>query len=119
MPKKGEIAMSSSYLLLKENNQEAISSKSSSTTQTILQEDANASSTLSTLQTLEWSLSDVLILTLILVSINVFFKLIEKLLDYLREKFHAYRSKTDTAQDKAKECSHSIQSHSNTLKDLK
>lgn len=90
--------MSASYLLLKENNQEAILSKNLSTNQTILQEDANASSTLSTLQTLEWSLSDVLILTLILVSINVFFKLIEKLLDYLREKFHAYCSKKKSAE---------------------
>ena len=90
--------MSASYLLLKENNQEAILSKNLSTNQTILQEDANASSTLSTLQTLEWSLSDVLILTLILVSINVFFKLIEKLLDYLREKFHAYRSKKESSE---------------------
>jgi len=90
--------MSVSYLLLKENNQEAILSKNLSTNQTILQEDANASSTLSTLQTLEWSLSDVLILTLILVSINVFFKLIEKLLDYLREKFHAYRSKKKSSE---------------------
>lgn len=99
--------MSSNYLLLKENNQEAILSKNLSTNQTILQEDANASSTLSTLQTLEWSLSDVLILTLILVSINVFFKLIEKLLDYLREKFHAYHSKTHTAHNEAKENSSS------------
>ena len=89
--------MSASYLLLKENNQEALS-QSSSINQTILKEDANASSTLSTLQTLEWSLSDVLILTLILVSINVFFKLIEKLLDYLREKFHAYHSKKKSSE---------------------
>lgn len=89
--------MSASYLLLKENNQEALS-QSSSINQTILKEDANASSSLSALKTLEWSLSDVLILTLILVSINVFFKLIEKLLDYLREKFHAYRSKKKSSE---------------------
>ena len=90
--------MSASYLLLKENNQEALS-QSSSINQTILkEEDANASSSLSALKTLEWSLSDVLILTLILFSINVLFKLIEKGLDYLREKFHAYCSKKKSAE---------------------
>ena len=90
--------MSSSYLLLKENNQEAILSKSASNNQTLLHKDANASSALSTLQTLEWSINDVLILTLILFSINVLFKLIEKLLDYLREKIHAYRSKKKNSE---------------------
>ena len=89
--------MSASYLLLKENNQEALS-QSSSINQTILKEDANASSSLSALKTLEWSLSDVLILTLILFSINVLFKLIEKGLDYLRERFHAYCSKKKSAE---------------------
>ena len=53
--------MSSNYLLLKENNQDAILSKHSSNNQTILIEDANASSTLPTLKTLELGLSDLLI----------------------------------------------------------
>ncbi len=81
--------MSASYLLLKENKQDALSQSTSNN------------------QTLEWSVSDVLILTLILFSINVLFKLIEKLLDYLREKFHAYHSKTHTAHNEAKENSSS------------
>lgn len=90
--------MSANYLLLKENKQEAILSKNPSNNQTILIEDANASSALSTLQTLEWSINDVLILTLILFSINVLFKLIEKLLDYLRARFHDYRSKKKNSE---------------------
>ena len=81
--------MSASYLLLKENKQDALSQSTSNN------------------QTLEWSVSDVLILTLILFSINVLFKLIEKLLDYLREKFHACHSKTHTAHNEAKENSSS------------
>ena len=113
--------MSASYLLLKENKQEETLFQSPSNNQTLLEEDANASSALSTLQTLEWSVSDILILTLILFSINVLFKLIEKLLDYLREKFHAYHSKTDTVHDEAKEnsstSSNSTQSSSESLKD--
>lgn len=113
--------MSASYLLLKENKQEETLSKSPSNNQTVLHKDANASSALSTLQTLEWSINDVLILTLILFSINVLFKLIEKLLDYLREKFHAYRSKTHTVYDEAKEnnstSSNSIQNSSESSKD--
>ena len=112
--------MSVSYLLLKENKQDALT-QSSSMNQTVLHKDANASSALSTLQTLEWSINDVLILTLILFSINVLFKLIEKLLDYLREKFHAYRSKTDTAHDEAQESSstssHNTQSSFESSKD--
>ncbi len=90
--------MSSNYLLLKENNQDAILSKNSSNNQTILIEDANASSTLPTLKTLELGLSDLLILTLVLLCINVLLKLIEKLLDSLRERFYAYRSKKKSAE---------------------
>ncbi|WNZ00275.1 hypothetical protein SUSP_002692 (plasmid) [Sulfurospirillum sp. 'SP'] len=108
--------MSTSYVLLKENKQEETLFQSPSNNQTVLHKDANASSALSTLQTLEWSMSDILILTLILFSINVLFKLIEKLLDYLREKFHAYPSKTDTAHHEAKENS-STQSSSESSKD--
>jgi len=95
--------MSASYLLLKENKQEAVLSKSASNNQTILIEDTNASSALSALQTIEWSINDVLILTLILFSINVSFKFIEKLLDYLRKKIHTLRSKTDTDCNETKE----------------
>ena len=98
--------MSASYLLLKENKQEALS-QSSSMNQTILKEDANISSIRSTFETMELSFSIFLILTLIFLSINVLFKLIEKLLDYLREKFHAYPSKTDTVHNEAKENSRS------------
>lgn len=109
--------MSASYLLLKENRQEALS-QSSSMNQTILKEDANTSSIRSTFETMELGFNIFLILTLILLSINVSFKLIEKLLDYLRKKIHDYRAKTDTAHDEAKESSSSTSSHnSKSLKD--
>ena len=108
--------MSASYLLLKENKQEETLFQSPSNNQTLLKEDANISSILSTFETMELSFSIFLILTLIFLSINVLFKLIEKLLDYLREKFHAYHSKTDTVYDEAKKNS-STQSSSESLKD--
>lgn len=112
--------MSANYLLLKENKQDALS-QSSSINQTILKEDANASSIRSTFETIELGFNIFLILTLIFLSINVLFKLIEKLLDYLKEKFHAYRSKTDTAHDEAKESSstssHNTQSSFESSKD--
>lgn len=121
MPKKRSvIAMSASYLLLKENKQEALS-QSATLNQTILKEDTNTSSTHSTFQTMELSLSIFLMLTLIFFSINVSFKLIEKLLDYLRGKIHTYCSKIDTVCDKTKESSNSVsnitQSCSSSSKD--
>ena len=100
MPKKRSvIAMSANYLLLKENKQEM----NTSMNQTILKEDANTSSNRSTFETMELSFTVFIILTLIFLSITVFFKLIGKLLDYLRKKLHTYCSKTSTACDKAKE----------------
>lgn len=82
--------MSASYLLLKENKQEALS-QSATLNQTILKEDTNTSSTHSTFQTMELSLSIFLMLTLIFFSINVLFKLIELLLGRMK-KFHRYCS---------------------------
>ena len=92
--------MSANYLLLKENKQEMNTSMNN---QTILKEDTHTSSNRSTFETMELSFSIFIMLTLIFLSITVFFKLIEKLLNYLREKIHTSFSKTDTACDKAKE----------------
>lgn len=89
--------MSSSYLLLKENKQDAIS-QNASNNQTVLHKDANTSSALSTLQTLEWSVSDVFILTLILFVVNVVMKLVEKLLDAIKKWVQT--SKTKRQEDK-------------------
>lgn len=83
--------MSASYLLLKENKQEALS-QSATLNQTILKEDTNTSSTHSTFQTMELSLSIFLMLTLIFFSINVLFKLTELLLGRMKKKFHRYCS---------------------------
>ena len=58
--------MSANYLLLKENNTQEALSQSSSMNQTIIHKDANASFTLVTPKTLEWNVSDVLIITAIL-----------------------------------------------------
>lgn len=102
--------MSSSYLLLKENNKQEINT---SLNQTILKEDANISSTHSILQMMEGSFSIFLILALIFLCINVFFKLIETLLDYLRKKLH----KTDTVCDASKENS-TMQNSLESSKDI-
>ena len=91
--------MSANYLLLKENKQEM----NTSMNQTTLKEDVNTSSSRSTFETMELSFSIFIMLTLIFLSITVFFKLIEKLLAYLREKLHTSFSKTDTACNEAKE----------------
>ena len=91
--------MSANYLLLKENKQEM----NTSMNQTSLKEDTNTSYNHSTFETMELSFSIFIMLTLIFLSITVFFKLIEKLLGYLREKLHTSFSKTDTACNEAKE----------------
>ena len=91
--------MSANYLLLKENKQEM----NTSMNQTILKEDTNTSYNRSTFETMELSFTVFIMLTLIFLSITVFFKLIEKLLAYLREKLHTSFSKTDTACNEAKE----------------
>jgi len=83
--------MSASYLLLKENKPETLS-PSPSLNQTILKEDTNTSSTRSTLQTMELSLSIFLMLTLIFFSINVLFQLTELLLGHMKKRLHRYRS---------------------------
>lgn len=86
--------MSANYLLLKENKQEM----NTSINQTILKEDTNTSSNRSTFQTMDLSFSIFIMLTLIFLSITVSFKLIEKLLDYLRKKIHDYRSKKKNSE---------------------
>lgn len=91
--------MSANYLLLKENRQEM----NTSINQSSLKEDTHTSSNRSTFETMELSFSIFIMLTLIFLSITVFFKLIEKLLGYLREKLHTSFSKTDTACNEAKE----------------
>lgn len=109
--------MSSSYLLLKENKQETLS-QSPSLNQTILKEDTNTSSTRSTLQTMELSLSIFLMLTLIFFSINVLFKLTELLLSRMKERFYMYRSQRRSKQDKENcSSSQSTQSSSDDTKD--
>ena len=109
--------MSTSYLLLKENKQEM----NNSINQSILKEDTNTSSLRSTFETMELSFTVFIMLTLIFLSITVFFKLIEKLLAYLREKLHTSFSKTDTACNEAKEnnssSSNNIQGDLESLKD--
>ena len=95
--------MSSSYLLLKENKQETLS-QSPSLNQTILKEDTNTSSTHSTLQTMELSLSIFLMLTLIFFSINVLFKLTELLLAHMNQR----RSKQDKENCSSSQSTQSI-----------
>jgi len=101
--------MSASYLLLKENKQETLS-QSPSLNKTMLKEDANTSSTRSTLQTIELSLSIFLMLTLIFFSINVLFKLTELLLAHMNQR----RSKQDNENCSS---SQSTQSSSDDTKD--
>ena len=95
--------MSASYLLLKENKQETLS-QSPSLNQTILKEDTNTSSTHSTLQTMELSLSIFLMLTLIFFSINVLFKLTELLLAHMNQR----RSKQDKENCSSSQSTQSI-----------
>jgi len=95
--------MSASYLLLKENKQETLS-QSPSLNQTILKEDTNTSSTRSTLQTMELSLSIFLMLTLIFFSINVLFKLTELLLAHMNQR----RSKQDKENCSSSQSTQSI-----------
>lgn len=106
--------MSSSYLLLKENNKQEINT---SLNQTMLKEDTNTSYNRSTFETMELSFTVFIILALIFLSITVFFKLIEKLLAYFREKIHTFRSKTSIACDEAKENS-TMQSSLKSSKDF-
>ena len=74
MPKKRSvIAMSANYLLLKENRQEM----NTSMNQTILKEDTNTSYNRSTFETMELSFTVFIMLTLIFLSITVFFKLVK------------------------------------------
>lgn len=108
--------MSASYLLLKENKQEALS-QNVTLNQTILKEDTNTSSTHSTLQTMELSLSIFLMLTLIFFSINVLFKLTELLLGRMKKKFHRYCSQRK--HNEGKENCNSLQSTQSISDDSK